>query len=48
MRCFARGGLSENSQGEYLNALYANTIASELGMYGVKPEVGAVQLSNSV
>lgn len=39
LRCFAQGGLSEVPRAEYLDALYANTIASELGMYGVKPEV---------
>ena len=39
VRAFARGGLSEVGEPEYLDALYANTIASELGMYGTKPEV---------
>ena len=39
VRCFARGGLSEVDQKDYLDALYANTIASELGSYGVKPEI---------
>ena len=39
VRCFARGGLSEVPENEFLDAMYANTIASELGMYGVKPEV---------
>jgi predicted Zn-dependent peptidase len=39
VRCFARGGMSEVSRAEHLDSLYANTIASELGMYGFKPEV---------
>lgn len=39
IRAFAKGGLSEIEESKYLNALYANTIAGELGMFGVKPEI---------
>jgi len=39
LRAFARGGLSEVPEKRYLDALYANTIAGELGMFGVKPEI---------
>lgn len=39
VRCFAKGGLSEVPESEYLDALYANTIATELGIFGLKPEI---------
>jgi hypothetical protein len=39
LRLYSKGGLSEVPKVDYLDALYANTIAAELGMYGVKPEV---------
>ena len=38
IRAFARGGLSEVPEKQYLDALYANTIAGELGMFGMRPE----------
>ena len=38
VRAFARGGLSEVPEKQYLDALYANTIAGELGMFGMRPE----------
>ena len=38
VRAFARGGLSEVPEKQYLDALYANTIAGELGMFGLRPE----------
>ena len=39
IRAFARGGLSESPREQYLDSLYAATIAGELGMFGCKPEV---------
>jgi predicted Zn-dependent peptidase len=39
VRAFAKGGLSEIPESKYLDALYANTIAGELGTFGVKPEI---------
>jgi hypothetical protein len=38
VRAFARGGLSEVPEKQYLDALYAGTIAGELGMFGLRPE----------
>ena len=39
MRCVARGGLSEISQTEYKDALFAGTVSRELGVFGFRPEV---------
>ena len=39
MRVVARGGLSEVSQEEYKDALFAGQVARELGVFGYRPEV---------
>ena len=45
---FAAGGLTEVPQPQHRTAAFANTIAGELGMFGLRPEVCLVSATSCV